>query len=235
MRTTLKTGTIRSLFTLIELLVVIAVIAILAALLLPALSQARRAAKVIICTANLKNIGIAGGLYLSDNHNYFPILYYNTYSGYNWGYGYVGKEAGESVYQYPPSKRPLNKYLTVTSDDAEVDIARCPLDPGTFSDETGTTYMGAARIEHDNDLDGNHSGQKMQRIHSPSSMVYLAEFGAWHYAYGVTNPKYTGFYHSDRKPFYSIAFIDGHSVNTLLYPGEGIYTNRDIVDFTNEP
>ena len=235
MRSSSKIGKTRSLFTLIELLVVIAVIAVLVALLMPSLSQARRAAKVVICITNLKNIGVAGSLYVADNRNYFPVLYYNTYSGYNWGYGYVGKKAGESVYQYPPSKRPLNKYLSVTSDDAEVDVARCPLDPGTFSDETGTSYMGAARIEHDNDLDGDHSSQKTCKIHNSSSMVYIAEFGAWHYAYGATNPKYTGFYHSDRHPFYSIAFVDGHSKNILFTPGEGIYTNRDIVDFTNEP
>lgn len=89
-------------FTLVELLVVIAIIGILAGLIVAGLGKVRASARQSGCLTNLRQIGVAWQLYLSDNRGRFPEFV--TYQMYNWGGG-TGTWGGPA-----PENRPLYPY-----------------------------------------------------------------------------------------------------------------------------
>lgn len=81
----MKRGT--SAFTLVELLVVITIIAILAAILFPVFARTREKARAVSCSNNLRQLGTAIKIYVSDNDGKLPyMMYYNAYTGlyYRW-------------------------------------------------------------------------------------------------------------------------------------------------------
>lgn len=86
-------------FTLIELLVVVAIIAVLLSILLPSLNGARRAAKAVVCGANLSDVSKAMGIYLAENKASYPFSYIYA-NGPGGSYDPLNQPADASQYGY---------------------------------------------------------------------------------------------------------------------------------------
>jgi prepilin-type N-terminal cleavage/methylation domain-containing protein/prepilin-type processing-associated H-X9-DG protein len=97
-------------FTLIELLVVMAVIALLAAILFPVFAQARERARMSACVSNLRQIGTALMIYVSDYDETYPYIRFHGCCG----------QAGTRTYIWKNAIRPYLKSL---------DVLGCPSNP----------------------------------------------------------------------------------------------------------
>lgn len=182
-------------FTLIELLVVISIIALLISLLLPALGQARKSAQRMQSLSNCRQISIATMSFVADEkEGRLPprVNEFGRTSGANYrshAYHLLGKAGSHNTLE--PNGRPLNEYLLGSSDipdDAEIDLARAPLDTGIDGRESdydyyGTSYMANVKRQNENSsfgstLSGLIDGQN--GVFTPPSMTGVDKNGNTH-------------------------------------------------------
>lgn len=149
-------------FTLIELLVVIAILALLMGLIVPVLTSARQAAINIKCLSNLKSIGVATSVYMTENKGDYPSRWITT---------------GPYADQFPQVA--LYPYLSETM------IFHCPrmrskkllrfqnpLNPS----QTIETYMSYGINAAMGRWYGTYGGPlNASNISSPSSVIYMAD------------------------------------------------------------
>ncbi len=147
-------GSGKKLFTLIELLVVIAIIAILAAMLMPALSKAREAARTSNCINNLKQCGQGMLFYAGDfegmipmrnqvraENDNFELPGLSGLGRYSWAdclrtFGYLPHN--RSLFQCPSRVEPI----TTDGDGAWKYIYGIYSQPETYSGGLTTIYRG---------------------------------------------------------------------------------------------
>jgi prepilin-type N-terminal cleavage/methylation domain-containing protein/prepilin-type processing-associated H-X9-DG protein len=169
-------------FTLIELLVVIAVIAILAALLLPALHQAKDAARRISCANGMRQLSVAATMYANDNDNTLPSMWDGSVGGGNNsgtnGWIYFANFGGPA--RFDPALGALFPYLE------SKDVFKCPMDLTPY----GNSYAMNAQLAEATSVAGFHAGKRDAVLNAPASTLLFLEESAPEHPDGSTNDGY---------------------------------------------
>lgn len=207
-------------FTLIELLVVISIIAILIALLLPGLRAARRAGQKVACGSNLHQVGIAFASYLDDQRRIFPsaIDYEETYS--RWG----GKAGTFNRTNW--TNRLINRYVghggpTTATDDAAMQVFRCPLDTGAFAgdwpqdrfptlfDFWGTSYFYNSSANNNDPVLGLWA-KPDAAVRRPTRVVLVSDWPFNVHFQNTANFSYMFWHDAGERGLGNVLFVDGH-------------------------
>lgn len=158
---------LRRAFSLVELLVVIAVVGILGALLLPALSQSKAAARRIQCVDNLRQLGLATQMYWDENDDFtFRYQIGATNGGRLYWFGWL-KPGAEGQREFDLTQGALYPFLQGSG------VEICP-----SLDYNNALYKHKARgaaYGYGYNLNLGQSSINTSRLSRPSDTVLMAD------------------------------------------------------------
>ncbi len=210
-------------FTLIELLVVISIISLLIAILLPALQNARKTSRAIVCANNVRTLQLAQILY-SDDFNAYAYLTRTGTPPIN----FLQKEF------YLGKTKALDTWLTPVGQPVNKSPYICPEEPAAIKTAGGGAYTGVALPYGWNMVLGgfNYSPSIIypprypfvspSAMKSPSTLAGWADMvkaGAFYppddgWYYPVKQVRvYTGRHGGRKNLFANASFLDGHVSN----------------------
>ena len=175
----------RTVFTLIELLVVIAIIAILAAMLMPALSKAREAAKSTSCMNNLKTWGYGFNAY-SDKYNDSLIPHAGNYAPEQYWENVTNKARAWNDYHTEVREFVAPHATSISWNKRPKEVNHCPSDsrPGETTVmlrcNYSYVYNWAVSVYNGNTSHGKNCrfyGKYLKRSHirTPSKVIQVAD------------------------------------------------------------
>jgi len=232
-------------FTLLELLIVISIISLLLTVLIPGLGKARAMAKRISCQSNLRQLGIAWGLYF-DGHDG------NLYRGINTNHDFGGWEGTGGF----GSDRPLNGQLGLSPNmptENGAKVFRCPADRGGVfgylpeerayqifgnSYQTNIIIIGPTTIGpatpilkplHDA-INARLKDFKFSDISTHPTSLALVGDNNWMQEWHPLIPTHAKDWHSKAR-HHNIAFLDGHVNFIRIRKGLYVTPEYSIVPF----
>ena len=212
-------------FTLVELLVVISIIAMLLAILMPSLQKAREQARKVVCTSNLRQMGIVWILYAENNDG---SLFFNPAGNpFMWWQTILEYEKGGKDILACPSMR---QYKFYDSYEPGWYAANYPGDPRGGS-RIGYPYSLSAPwldIGYGYNMKIRKGYSKLSHFRKHGKTAIMAENGSFYWGNRVGSSGTYGYWFSDRHKqgeytisgtslvtikhgAGSVIFIDGHT------------------------